>query len=492
MKPLLQALASGSRLSKKNIHLHAFKRLVFIFTVCTLLQSAYYLIKPASASSIQMRVELPTQKSPTTIRYTFIRSGVNLPELKIPFVLNGTASRNNYFIRINSMPNDAQENVIVFTKNNLKATVDLVYADESKFDFPILDSLRKNEHNISLQPLLLSRPDNEKLFKVPHANQNQIILSYSPISSKLFSWLSANFGLLLIDAAIITSLLIFNHKKSRDNQELAEKPINLDTRFSSDLDSMPVLKDRLPAYDKSPVNRNPSRQPAASARDSHLNPNPETPTQQQRPDNDFFQNIHQPTDNLSQPKPSESIAETPRSFIVTPKVNAVPKPSLPAYLEPQPPEHSHHQWGASHPVASIDAVDAEPPLDPVTEVLSLYSKHLQTENRIGLRKEALAELKIKESTEQSLIGNSTRATQLESVRAGGSYLLFSFGQRLLLVPSFQTLKELQSSQPNKGVFSYDKRIGKLELIQPAELKDLGDGTYQVVTMGLVVVPQSIS
>jgi hypothetical protein len=283
-------------------------------------------------------------------------------------------------------------------------------------------------------------------------------------------------------------LLTCINKKNRENQEQAEDIKVLDTGLSSVNESMRVMRDKLLTYEKSPVNRNPRRQPAEAARDSHLNPNPEAPTQQQRPDNDSFQNIHQPIDNLSRPKPSESIAETPRSFVVTPKVNAVPKPTLPAYVEPQPPKHSHHQGGASHPVASIDAVDAKPPLDPVAEVLSLYLKHLQTEDRIGLRKEALAELKIKESTEQSLIGNSTRATQLESVRAGGSYLLFSLGQRLLLVPSFQTLKEFKSSQPSKGVFSFDKQIGKLALIQPAELKDLGDGAYQVVTMGLVAVP----
>jgi hypothetical protein len=87
-----------------------------------LLQSAYYLIKPASASSIQMKVEKPTPQSDATIRlrYTFIRPGNEPRELEIPFVLTGTASRNSYAIRINSTPNAAHKNIILFSQDDNK------------------------------------------------------------------------------------------------------------------------------------------------------------------------------------------------------------------------------------------------------------------------------------------------------------------------------------------------------------------------------------
>ena len=82
----------------------------------------------------------------------------------------------------------------------------------------------------------------------------------------------------------------------------------------------------------------------------------------------------------------------------------------------------------------------------------------------------------------------SEATELEEVSAGGSYLLASLEGRTLLFPTDRTLRGFSTTQPSKGLYSYEQQsVAKAEIIEPAVLEKNG-AVWRVSRKGRVAIP----
>jgi hypothetical protein len=167
-----------------------------------------------------------------------------------------------------------------------------------------------------------------------------------------------------------------------------------------------------------------------------------------------------------------------------PSSKATQSATSPSQPKPPPPLELPGEalTSLSHPSASGIS-------DPSAEIAIIYQSCFQRLDRLALRNAATSELNITPASEEALCrGTNNSATHLEVVKGGGSYLLIEHDRRYWLVPTFQTLNSFLTSQPSKGLFSYERGASKTsELRRPAEVRQV-EATWEVISMGVVSVP----
>ena len=113
---------------------------------------------------------------------------------------------------------------------------------------------------------------------------------------------------------------------------------------------------------------------------------------------------------------------------------------------------------------------------------------INTGDRQVLREATTVELNITSASENTIAMGMSEATELEEVSAGGSYLLASLEGRTLLFPTDRTLRGFSTTQPSKGLYSYEQQsVAKAEIIEPAVLEKNG-AVWRVSRKGRVAIP----
>jgi hypothetical protein len=158
---------------------------------------------------------------------------------------------------------------------------------------------------------------------------------------------------------------------------------------------------------------------------------------------------------------------------------------LPGYLDKAPRDNFDITSSTSGASPDVKA----PVDDSAVAIAADYQEAVYHGDRSALRRMASEEMNITQDSEEALLRRTASATtQLQIVKGGGSYLLIRQDDRHWLVPTFQTLTSFMTSQPAKGLFSYEREaVSSAELRRPAEVRDEG-GMWNVVTMGVVAVP----
>jgi hypothetical protein len=163
------------------------------------------------------------------------------------------------------------------------------------------------------------------------------------------------------------------------------------------------------------------------------------------------------------------------------ELQAIQKPEL----NPQSDKQDHARIFSAQPPSNGNQTEHS---DPGESVAKDYQDAYFRNDRAALRRLMNEELNITQNSEDALMKTSSFPTQLEVVKAGGSYLLIHRAGRHWLVPEFQILSSFTTNQLAKGIFSYDREgISSAELRRPAEVRDLG-GLWEVVVMGVIAVP----
>lgn len=150
---------------------------------------------------------------------------------------------------------------------------------------------------------------------------------------------------------------------------------------------------------------------------------------------------------------------------------------------------SHGSVVSSHDQPEFYFSEPAPKSDPAQELVSFFQDAFYRNDRSALRTLNPEELIITEETENNLVRRTANIViQLQVVNGGGSYLLIHKGGSHWLVPTFQTLSSFTSSQPAKGIFTFQAEpVSRAELRRPAEMKEAG-GLWQIISMGLVAIP----
>ena len=133
----------------------------------------------------------------------------------------------------------------------------------------------------------------------------------------------------------------------------------------------------------------------------------------------------------------------------------------------------------------------EPQVSYPDELAAIYLAAVLSNDRSRIRNITTAELNITQASEDALIrGTLNLETQLENVAGGGSYILISHGGKYWACPTVQTLTSFTSYKPQKGIFNYEESstLSTAELKQPAEVRLIGEGIWEVVSKGIVLVP----
>ena len=143
--------------------------------------------------------------------------------------------------------------------------------------------------------------------------------------------------------------------------------------------------------------------------------------------------------------------------------------------------------GTSSPFTTQGAAvvpDNSPPSRSIPELI----RAVNSGDRQALRDATAAELNITNDSENAIAMGMSQATVLEEVAGGGSYLLVNLQGRNLLFPTDRTLRSFSTTQPNKGLYSYEQRsVAKAEILEPAVLEKNGS-SWRVSQIGKVAVP----
>ena len=128
-------------------------------------------------------------------------------------------------------------------------------------------------------------------------------------------------------------------------------------------------------------------------------------------------------------------------------------------------------------------------IEPYEGVTRSYQDALERNDKTALRQMQFKELNIMSESEDLLLrGNTSAATRLEAVNGGGSYMIMSSAGHYWLFPTAQTLASFGSSQPRKGIFSYQLEMTNKPIVKrPAEVQADCD-RWVVLTQGVIAVP----
>ena len=128
-------------------------------------------------------------------------------------------------------------------------------------------------------------------------------------------------------------------------------------------------------------------------------------------------------------------------------------------------------------------------IEPYEDVTRSYQDALERNDKTALRQMQFKELNIMSESEDLLLrGNTSAATRLEAVNGGGSYMIMSSAGHYWLFPTAQTLASFGSSQPRKGIFSYQLEMTNKPIVKrPAEVQADCD-RWVVLTQGVIAVP----
>ena len=133
----------------------------------------------------------------------------------------------------------------------------------------------------------------------------------------------------------------------------------------------------------------------------------------------------------------------------------------------------------------------EPQVSYADELIAIYSAAVLSNDRSQIRSIAIAELNVTQASEDALIRSTSNIdTQLEIVAGGGSYLLISHGNKYWVCPTVQTLTSFTSYKPQKGIFNYEEvsTVSTAELKLAAEVEQISEGVWEVISKGIVWVP----
>jgi hypothetical protein len=109
-------------------------------------------------------------------------------------------------------------------------------------------------------------------------------------------------------------------------------------------------------------------------------------------------------------------------------------------------------------------------------------------DRQSIRTAMRAQLNITSASENAIVMGRLNETELEEVRAGGSYWLTQIGEGVWLYPTELTLKGFAQQQPSKGIFYFDQQAISLpQVVTPARLTKNG-ANWQIAELGSITVP----
>lgn len=195
------------------------------------------------------------------------------------------------------------------------------------------------------------------------------------------------------------------------------------------------------------------------------------------------------------PSLSQAVGGGPRQPLPGAAANTTrehaPSPSLapaPSQRPAPSPSREHATPAPTAPTALAAPVAAA--ADPAAGLAAQFQEAFQRNDRLALRAMADQEMNITARSEDALARRvGTVVTQLQVVDGGGSFLLIARDGSHWLVPSFQTLASYQTSQPAKGLFTYEREpaIATVELRRAAKVRESG-GVWDVEAMGVVAVP----
>jgi len=133
----------------------------------------------------------------------------------------------------------------------------------------------------------------------------------------------------------------------------------------------------------------------------------------------------------------------------------------------------------------------EPQVSYADELIAIYSAAVLSNDRSQIRSITIAELNVTQASEDALIRSTSNIdTKLEKVAGGGSYILISHGNKYWVCPTVQTLTSFTSYKPQKGIFNYEEvsTVSTAELKLAAEVEQISEGVWEVVSKGIVWVP----
>jgi hypothetical protein len=155
------------------------------------------------------------------------------------------------------------------------------------------------------------------------------------------------------------------------------------------------------------------------------------------------------------------------------------------------PSFNIHKSSTTNPSSQSSAALSAPAptVDPAKALAAFFQEAFNRNDRSALQSKAPEEMNVTTETEIALANPTANVTtRLEIVKGGGSYLLIHQGEKHWLIPTFSTLRGFLTSQPSKGIFSFEREINtNLELRLAAEVKEAGS-VWEVVSMGVVAVP----
>jgi hypothetical protein len=155
------------------------------------------------------------------------------------------------------------------------------------------------------------------------------------------------------------------------------------------------------------------------------------------------------------------------------------------------PSFNIHKSSTTNPSSQSSAALSAPAptVDPAKALAAFFQEAFNRNDRSALQSKAPEEMNVTTETENALANPTANVTtRLEIVKGGGSYLLIHQGEKHWLIPTFSTLRGFLTSQPSKGIFSFEREINtNLELRLAAEVKEAGS-VWEVVSMGVVAVP----
>lgn len=140
------------------------------------------------------------------------------------------------------------------------------------------------------------------------------------------------------------------------------------------------------------------------------------------------------------------------------------------------------------PLKIEESIQTNPEPTPAPLSKASLIQSLNQGDRLALREHAKLQLNITTDSENALAMGRSQSTQLEAVSGGGSYWLAIIEDQAWLFPTELTLKGFSNSQPNKGVYTYEKQmISKPQLISPALLRNEGN-LWSVENPGQIAIP----
>lgn len=128
---------------------------------------------------------------------------------------------------------------------------------------------------------------------------------------------------------------------------------------------------------------------------------------------------------------------------------------------------------------------------PKVSKLTSLARAIEANDTALIRELAESELNITRESDDALARRVVgHKTQLEDVSGGGSYYRLTDGNETRLFPTSQSLKLFAKTQRSLGTFNYQPEPNaQAEIKHPALIAQAPSGRWEVLEMGVIVVPE---